>query len=40
MRILDDIMDHEGIGPAIRRGLEEGRQLGRDEAFRDVINYN
>jgi predicted transposase YdaD len=28
MPILDDIMDHDVIGPAIRRGLEQGREQG------------
>ncbi len=31
MPILLDIMDHEVIGPAIRKGLEQGRQEGRLE---------
>ena len=31
MPILDDIMDHDVIGPAIRRGLEQGREEGREE---------
>ena len=26
MPILDDIMDHDVIGPAIREGLQQGRQ--------------
>jgi hypothetical protein len=26
MPILDDIMDHDVIGPAIRQGIQEGRQ--------------
>jgi len=28
MPILDDIMDHDVIGPAIREGLQRGRQEG------------
>jgi hypothetical protein len=48
MPILNDIMDHEVIGPAIRKGLEqgrlegrqegrlEGRQEGRQEAFQEA----
>lgn len=28
MPILDDIMDHELFGPAIRKGLEQGRMEG------------
>ncbi len=31
MPILDDILDHEVIGPAIRKGLAEGRSKGRAE---------
>ena len=31
MPILDDIMDHDLLGPAIRQGLEKGRQEGRQE---------
>jgi predicted transposase/invertase (TIGR01784 family) len=31
MPILDDIMDHDVIGPAIRQGLERGREEGRQE---------
>jgi hypothetical protein len=35
MPILDDIMDHNIIGPAIRKGLEQGRREGRLEAMRE-----
>ena len=31
MPILDDIMDHDVIGPAIRQGLEQGRREGKQE---------
>src|SRR5437016_79618 len=31
MPILDDIMDHDLLGPAIRRGMEQGREEGRHE---------
>jgi predicted transposase YdaD len=31
MPILNDIMDHQVIGPAFRQGREEGRQEGRQE---------
>ncbi len=31
MPILDDIMDHQIIGPAIRQGRSEGRSEGRLE---------
>jgi predicted transposase YdaD len=31
MPILDDIMDHDLLGPAIRRGLQQGRAEGRAE---------
>ena len=33
MPILDDIMDHEVLGPIKRLGLEMGRQEGRQEGF-------
>ncbi len=29
--ILNDILDHEVLGPAIRQGLEQGLQQGRQE---------
>ena len=29
MPILDDIMDHDVLGPAIREGMQKGRQEGR-----------
>ena len=31
MPILDDIMDHDVLGPLLRRGLEQGRVVGRSE---------
>jgi hypothetical protein len=31
MPILDDIMDHDVLGPAIRQGLEQGRKEGKEE---------
>ena len=31
MPILDDIMDHKVLGPAIRQGLEQGRKEGKEE---------
>jgi hypothetical protein len=31
MPILDDIMDHDVLGPVLRRGREEGRKEGREE---------
>ncbi len=37
MPILNDIMDHEVIGPAIRQGREEGRQEGRQEVLRRLL---
>jgi len=42
MPILDDIMDHDVIGPAIRQGLSQGLQQGKHEGelniFRCLIN--
>ena len=35
--VLNDIMDHEVIGPAIRQGLEQGRQEGRQEEALSVL---
>jgi hypothetical protein len=32
MPILDDIMDHDLFGPAIRQGREDGREEAREEA--------
>jgi hypothetical protein len=37
MPILLDIMDHSVIGPAIRKGLEQGRQEGRKQALQGVL---
>jgi predicted transposase YdaD len=37
MPILDDIMDHDLLGPLIRRGQQEGRQEGRHEGELTVI---
>jgi len=34
MPILNDIMDHEVIGPAIRQGLEQGRHEGRSNVLK------
>ena len=33
MPILDDIMDHDVIGPAIRRGLEQGMEQGLEKGL-------
>jgi predicted transposase YdaD len=38
MPILDDIMDHDLFGPAIRQGREEGREEGREQGERLVIS--
>jgi predicted transposase YdaD len=35
MPILDDIVDHEVIGPAILQGRREGRQEGRQEGLQE-----
>jgi len=37
MPILDDIMDHDVIGPAIREGLAEGRLQGELAVLRRQI---
>ncbi len=37
MPILDDIMDHQIIGPAIRQGRSEGRSEGRIEGTLDIL---
>jgi predicted transposase YdaD len=37
MPILNDIMDHEVIGPAIREGLELGRAEGRSQGRQEVL---
>jgi hypothetical protein len=31
MPILEDIMDHDLLGPAIRQGMQQGREEGRQE---------
>jgi predicted transposase YdaD len=33
MPILDDIMDHDVIGPAIREGLQQGRREGLQQGL-------
>lgn len=38
MPILDDIMDHDLFGPAIRQGLEQGRHEGREEGERHLLS--
>jgi predicted transposase YdaD len=35
MPILNDIMDHRVIGPAIRQGLEQGRREGAEQGRRE-----
>lgn len=35
MPVLDDIMDHDLLGPAIRQGREAGREEGREEGRRE-----
>ncbi len=37
MPILDDIMDHDILGPAIRRGLEQGRVEGEQTVVMRMI---
>jgi hypothetical protein len=35
MPILDDIMDHDVLGPVLRQGREEGREEGRKEGLKE-----
>lgn len=37
MPILDDIMDHDLLGPVLRRGLQQGRAEGRVEGEQTVV---
>jgi predicted transposase YdaD len=37
MPILNDIMDHEVLGPAIRQGRQEGKQEGKQEMLRRIL---
>jgi predicted transposase YdaD len=37
MPILDDIMDHDLLGPVLRRGLEQGLEQGRVEGEQAVV---
>jgi predicted transposase YdaD len=37
MPILNDIMDHQVIGPAIRKGLQQGLQQGRQEGLKEGL---
>ena len=37
MPITDDIMDHQIIGPAIRKGLRRGREEGRKEGMLELV---
>ncbi len=39
MPILDDILDHEAIGPAILQGRREGRQEGRQEGRLEMLRH-
>ena len=38
MPILDDIMDHDLLGPAIRQGIEQGKRQGIQEILRRQID--
>jgi flagellar biosynthesis/type III secretory pathway protein FliH len=38
MPILDDIMDHDLLGPAIRQGREEGREQGREQGREEGLH--
>jgi predicted transposase YdaD len=38
MPILEDIMDHDVIGPAIRKGLRQGLQQGRVEGQMEILH--
>ena len=37
MPILDDIMDHDLLGPKIREGITIGRQEGRQEGLQEGL---
>jgi hypothetical protein len=37
MPILDDIMDHDVLGPAIREGMQKGRQEGELTILRRLL---
>jgi predicted transposase YdaD len=37
MPILNDIMDHEVIGPAIRKGIQQGLEQGREEGRQAML---
>ena len=37
MPIMEDIMDHDVIGPAIRKGLRQGRVEGRVEGQVEIL---
>jgi hypothetical protein len=37
MPVLNDILSHEVIGPAILEGLQKGRQEGRQEVVRRLM---
>jgi flagellar biosynthesis/type III secretory pathway protein FliH len=37
MPILDDIMDHDVIGPAIRQGIEQGLQQGLQQGLAEGL---
>lgn len=39
MPILDNIMDHDLIGPAIRQGMQQGMQQGFEKGTRDVARH-
>jgi DNA-binding FrmR family transcriptional regulator len=37
MPIMEDIMDHDVLGPAIRKGLRQGRAEGRVEGQMEML---
>jgi flagellar biosynthesis/type III secretory pathway protein FliH len=37
MPILDDIMDHDLIGPAIRKGIKQGLKQGVEQGIRQGV---
>jgi flagellar biosynthesis/type III secretory pathway protein FliH len=37
MPILNDILDHEVVGPAIREGLQKGLEQGLQQGRQDIL---
>ncbi len=37
MPILDDIMDHDLLGPVLRKGIKQGRKEGQQDLVRKLV---